>query len=248
MTHHSAPLDALDTADAAFRLLAAGPRPLGLHASRLAPGLPDRLVPVTELRVLLLHPATSGAARNAVWAELVRRARAGGGDPAWTVALCGIALPGLRRAAGALAAGYRGDPADLQAEVLTGFLAELRTLDLDRLEAVPLASRLCWAARRAGEHLAFADAAWAARRADLDDQGDPPDMPWGHPDLVLARAVRRGVLTAAQAELIGRNRLEGVPLSQIAAETGTSHSALCNRRKRAETAIAAAIAAGELTE
>jgi hypothetical protein len=113
---------------------------------------------------------------------------------------------------------------------------------------VPLASRLCWAARRAGEHLAFADAAWAARRADLDDQADAPDLPWGHPDLVLARAVRRGVLTAGQAELIGRNRLEGVPLSQIAAETGTSHSALCNRRKRAETAIAAAIAAGELTE
>ena len=113
---------------------------------------------------------------------------------------------------------------------------------------MPLASRLCWAARRAGEQLAFADAAWAARRSDLDDRGDAPDLPWGHPDLVLAAAVRRGVLTAGQAELIGRNRLEGVPLSQIAAETGTSHSALCNRRKRAETAIAAAIAAGELTE
>jgi hypothetical protein len=246
MTHHSAPLDALDTADAAFRLLAAGPRPLGLHASRLAPGLPDRLVPVTELRVLLLHPATGPAARNAVWADLVRRARAG--DPAWTVALAGIAMPGLRRAVASIAPAYRGDPADLQSEVLAGFLAAMRALDLDELEEVPLASRLCWAARRAGEHLAFADAAWAARRADLDDQGDTPDLPRGHPDLVLARAVRRGVLTAAQAELIGRSRLEGVPLSQIAAETGTSHSALCNRRKRAETAIAAAIAAGELTE
>jgi hypothetical protein len=246
MSHHLAPLDALDAADAAFRLLAAGPRPLGLHASRLAPGLPDRLVPVTELRVLLLHPATGPAARNAVWAELVRRARAG--DPAWTVALAGIAMPGLRRAVASLAPAYRGDAADLQAEVLAGFLAAMRALDLDELEEVPLASRLCWAARRAGEQLAVADAAWAARRSDLDDQGDAPDLPWGHPDLVLARAVRHGVLSAGQAGLIGRNRLEGVPLSQIAAETGTSHSALCNRRKRAETAIAAAIAAGELTE
>src|SRR5439155_15902321 len=112
MSHRPAPLDALDAADAAFRLLAAGPRPLGLHASRLAPGLPDRLVPVTELRVLLLHPATGPAARNAVWAELVRRARAG--DPAWTVALAGIAMPGLRRAVASLAPAYRGDPADLQ--------------------------------------------------------------------------------------------------------------------------------------
>ena len=71
-------------------------------------------------------------------------------------------------------------------------------------------------------------------------------MPWGHPDFVLAAAVTRGVLSRAQAALIGRNRLEGVPLSRIAAETGISHSALCNRRKRAEKALAAAIAAGQL--
>ena len=55
------PLDALDAVDAAFRLLTAGPQPLALHASRLAAGLPDRLVPLDELRVLLLHPATSAA-------------------------------------------------------------------------------------------------------------------------------------------------------------------------------------------
>jgi hypothetical protein len=239
----------LDVLDASFRLLAAGPQPLAVHASRLAAGLPDRPVPVDELRVLLLHPATSGAARNAVWAELVRRARAGGGDPAWTVALCGIALPGLRRAAGALAAGYRGDPADLQAEVLTGFLAELRTLDLDRLEAVPLASRLCWAARRAGERLARADAGWNARRRDLagHDQA-PAAAAAGHPDFTLAAAVRRGILTREQAEVIGRSRLEGVPLRVIAAETGIGHTALCNRRKRAETALAAAIADGLLED
>jgi hypothetical protein len=75
-------LGPLDSADAAFRLLAAGPRPLALSPAALAAGLPDRLVPVDELRVLLLHPATSGLAGNQVWAELVRRARPG--DPAWT--------------------------------------------------------------------------------------------------------------------------------------------------------------------
>jgi len=241
MDDHSAPLDSLD---AAFRLLTAGPRPLALHASQLAPGLPDRPVPVGELRVLLLHPATSSAARNAVWAELVRRARSG--DPAWTVALAGIALPGLRRATAVLTAAYRGDPFDLQAEVLTGFLTEMRALDLDDLESVPLASRLCWAARRAGEKLARADAGWAARRTGLDGRDRAPALPWGHPDFVLAAAVRKGILTPGQAELIGRSRLEGTPLRVIAAETGTSHPALCNRRKRAEQAIAAAIADGLL--
>lgn len=245
MDDHCAPLDVLD---AAFRLLAAGPEPLAVHASRLAAGLPDRPVRLDELRVLLLHPATSTSARNAVWAELVRRARAGGGDPAWTVALCGIALPGLRRAAATLAAGYRGEAADLQAEVLTGFLAELAALDLEHLEAVPLASRLCWAARRAGEKAARASAGWNARRRDLDGHDNASAAAAGHPDFVLAAAVRNRILTPAQAELIGRSRLEGVPLRVIAAETGTSHSALCNRRKRAETTLAAAIADGLLDD
>jgi hypothetical protein len=238
------PLDALDAVDAAFRLLTAGPAPLTVHASQLSAGLPGRLVPLDELRVLLLHPATSAQARNKVWAELVRRARAG--DPAWMIGLTGIALPGLRRAVASLTAAYRGDPADLQSEVLTGFLAAVRGLDLDDLEQVPLASRLCWAAWRAGRALAWADADYARRRRDLDDQGDSPQLPWGHPDFVLAAAVRQGILTRAQAELIGRNRLEAVPLSQIAAETGISHAALCNRRKRAEKAPTDAIRNGFL--
>jgi len=242
MDDHLAAPEPFDAAETAFRLLCSGPQPLALHASRVAAGLPDRPVPLDELRVVLLHPATRSRARNQVWAELVRRARTG--DPAWVVGLAGVALPGLRRAAGSLAASWHGDRADLQAEVLTGFLAAVRALDPADLESVPLASRLCWAAWRAGRALAFADAAWSARRRDLDDRGGAPALPWGHPDLVLAAAVREGILTPAQAALIGRNRLEGVPLSQIAAETGISHSALCNRRKKAEKAITNAIRNG----
>ena len=114
-----------------------------------------------------------------MWAKLARPARCGG--PAWVIGLAGIALPGLRRAVASLTAAYRGDPADLQAEVLTGFLAALRGLDLDDLDSVPLASRLCWAAWRAGKALAYADASYASRRRDLDDQGDAPVPAVGHP-------------------------------------------------------------------
>jgi hypothetical protein len=99
-----------------------------------------------------------------------------------------VTMPGLRRATASLAAAYHGQAADLEGEVLTGFLAALRALDLDDLDRVPLASRLCWAAWRAGRAAACADAA-----------------------------------------LIGRNRLEHVPLARIAAETGISHTALCRR-------------------
>ena len=232
----------LDAAEAAFRTLTTGPRPLAVNPGRLAAGLPDRLMPLGELRALLLHPATGPAARNRVWAELVRRARAG--DPAWVVGLAGVAMPGLRRAAASLSAAWRGDTEDLQAEILAGFLAALRALDLDDLDRVPLASRLCWAAWRAGQKHASASAAWASRRRELDSSGAGPALPWGHPDFVLAAAVRAKVITAAEAELIGRNRLEGVPLAKIVAELGISHPALCNRRKRAEKAITDAIAGG----
>ena len=242
MDDHSAAPEPFDAADAAFRLLCAGPQPLALHAAKVAAGLPDRPVPLDELRVLLLHPSTSARARNQVWAELRSGVPAGregarAGDPAWIIGLAGIAMPGLRRAVGSLAAAYRGDPADLQSEVLTGFLAAVRALDPDDLESVPLASRLCWAAWRAGQEHAYADAGWASRRRDLAEWRDGPD-------LVLAAAVRHGILTRDQAALIGRNRLEGVPLSQIAAETGISQSALCNRRKKAEKAITDAIVNG----
>ena len=236
-----------DAADAAFRLLCAGPQPLALHAAKVAAGLPDRPVPLDELRVLLLHPATSARARNQVWAELVRRARAG--DPAWTVGLAGIAMPGLRRAAGSLAAAYRGDPADLQAEILTGFLAAVRALDPDDLEAVPLASRLVLGrvAGRAGSTPTPTPAGPPAA-ATSPGGATARTCPGATPTWSSPPPSASGILTRGQAELIGRNRLEGVPLSQIAAETGISHSALCNRRKKAEKAITDAITSGFLAD
>jgi len=234
------PLEALA---GAFRLLVTGPHPLALRPGRLAPGLPDRPVPLDELTVLLLHPSVSTAARNKVWAELVRRARPG--SPAWTIGLTGVALPGLTRAVASLAAAYRGDPGDLEAEVLAGFLA-LRALDLDELDNIPLASRLTWAGYRAGRALAYSDATWAARHRDLDESCRAPARPSGHPDFVLAAAVRRGVITAADAHLIGASRLEGIPLSRLAVETGSRHDSLCRRRAKAEKRLTRALLAGDL--
>jgi hypothetical protein len=65
------------------------PQPLALHAGRLAPGLPDRPVPLDEMTVLLLQPSVSTAARKKVWAELVRRTRSGS-PPVQPVAAAGL--------------------------------------------------------------------------------------------------------------------------------------------------------------
>jgi hypothetical protein len=84
-----------DTLEKTFDLLVTGPNPLALDGTSLD-GLPDRAIPLGELKAMLLHPSVSFDVRDAVVDELVARSRAKGG--AWTVGLAGVLLPGLRRA------------------------------------------------------------------------------------------------------------------------------------------------------
>ena len=63
---------------------------------------------------------------------------------------------------------------------------------------------------------------------------------------MLAAAVRSGIITAADADLIGASRLEGIPLSRLAAETGSRHDSLCRRRAKAEKRLTRALLAGEM--
>src|SRR5579875_1632352 len=84
-----------DTLEKAFDLLVSGPRPLALDGTGIA-GLPDRPIPLDELKARLLHPSTPFPARDVIVGELVSRAKAQGG--AWTIGVAGVLLPGLRRA------------------------------------------------------------------------------------------------------------------------------------------------------
>src|SRR5207248_2849452 len=109
-----------------FRLAGAGPSPLSVDGRRLGHGLPRRRIPLPELASILMHPSTSYPASDEAWRLLVTQARAG--QAGWVVGAVGVALPGLRHAAHRLSRTFAGDA---QAEVLTGFLAALPTIDLD---------------------------------------------------------------------------------------------------------------------
>jgi hypothetical protein len=227
----------LDTLGRAFTLLATGPDPLALDGREL-PGLPDQMIPLNRLKRVLLNRATSQVARDAAWRVLVLAARSG--NPAWVVGACGVALPGLRRTAGDIAKGYRGDTTDLDAEILAACLAALHTVDIDR---PGIANRLIWSARRAGQR-----ARWTAERLVLCEVSRPvsaaPPQPWGHPDLVLADAVAKGVLSPVAAELIGATRLEHLTLAQAADRLGIGVQAAKKMRQRAEARLARKIAQG----
>jgi len=229
----------LDAAEHAFTLLIKRPTPMAFDG-RDFDGLPDQILPLEDLRRLLLAPATAEHVRDAVWRELVTRARRGG--PAWVVCAVNMALPGLRATAGQLTAGWHGDTADLDSELLTGFLCRLKTVDLD---APRICGRLIEAGLRAARKARDQEADTHLIRANAAGP-IAPIQPWDHPELVLARAVAAGVIKAEEANLIAATRLGETTLARAAELLGRPPSTLGSKRARAERKLAAAIADGDL--
>jgi transposase-like protein len=233
------PASPLDAAQRAFDLLTCPPAPLAFDGRGFG-GLPDRILPLDELKKILIGDATARAERDAVWQEVVVRARRDG--PAWVVAAAGLAMPGLRRAAGRLSAGWRGDTADLDGELLAGFVDRLHSLDLDGPRVcgrlIDAGARAVKRARARVEDLdvIHVDIAWSL----------PPAQPWDHPDWVLARAVAAAVIDRDDHLLISATRLDDQPLHQIADHLGVNVTVAAAWRRQAEHRLAAAIADGEL--
>jgi hypothetical protein len=200
--------------------------------------LPAGRMLLRPLRDLLLRPDTSRATRDAVWRELIRRARADRGT--WVVMALGMAMPGLRREVRALLVDFSGDRDDLESAVAEGFVTALYRVD----PAEPwLCSRLVRAGRKAGVKQAYQDA--AAQGASWSEFAScAPRAPWGHPDFVLVDAIRAGVLSRQEAWLIGVTRLEHVPVAEVAALTGERSNTVVVRRHRAEHRVQQAIADG----
>ncbi|MBL7496184.1 hypothetical protein I6A84_21725 [Frankia sp. CNm7] len=224
----------LTTVRDCFALLVAGPEPLAVDGSPFL-GLPDRLVPLDELRDRLMASRCPQSTRDTAWALVIRRSREHGS--AWTVGCAGMALPALASVAGRLSRYSAADPFDVHAEVLAGFLAAVTTarLDLPRIMV-----RLRWAAYRAG--LAVVTQAREGPRPDsdlFDARGHVGESGTGHPDLVLVRAVADGVLTPAEVDLIGATRLDRVTVAAWAADRGTSARAAYVLRSRAEARLVA---------
>jgi hypothetical protein len=162
---------------------------------------------------------------------LLRRAKREGG--AWTVGLCGVVLPGLRRAAVPLSKALPGRVLDLEAEMLAALVETIRTLPA---KADRLAARLVWPAVRAGHRFVVQERRrreWEAPHASLE----PPLRAPQHPDLVLEAAVAAGVVTASEAELVGESRIGEVELRVLARRWGVPYDALRKRRFRAERAL-----------
>lgn len=229
----------MNAAESAFVALGRGPGSLAVQGAEISDRLPQRPIPLLELRRRLLDRSTGWQVRDAVWRELVQRARLC--DQVWTIAAVGVAWPGLRRVADRVAHSYDGDAADVDGEVLAGFLGALPTIDTSRRRIV---RRLCWSAFRAGVRFRDSDVDFVASVGAVP--AVPASRPWGHPELVLEKAVAEQVITRSEARLIASTRLDEVPLETVARKLHVPHGALVLRRFRAEHRLAEAILSGQL--
>ncbi|MFY1703035.1 hypothetical protein ACN28G_15030 [Micromonospora sp. WMMA1923] len=231
---------ALTTAETAFGLLTCQPAPLVFDA-RPVPGLPDRTMPLDELRALLVFERHDSDTTDALWRQLACQAREWGS--AWVAGAIGVALPALTHLAAKISRGQARHADDVDSEVLTGFLQALRTADL---AAPRLWLRLCWAAWRAGVTVVKGVDS-EELPLDLPSGSRSPRMPYGHPDLLLGRAAAAGLISADAAELISATRFGDALIEQLAVEQGVTAPALRMRRRRAERIVAAALVCGDLS-
>lgn len=230
----------LDQVEATLRLLCTGPAPLSVNGRRIG-GLPRRQIPIVELASVLAHPSCGQEAKRRVWRLLVTRARSG--QSAWVIAAVGVALPGLRRAASRL--GNARTRADVEADLIAGFLAAIGEVDTRRSG---VCGRLINAAHTYARSELRAQEAAASGEANFAPGSAMPPPPCGHPDVVLARAVRAGVITGVEAELIGATRMEDTTLAAWADAAGWTRKATYERRRLAEARLVAAMNAGRLSD
>lgn len=223
-----------------FRLRGQGPQPLSVNGRTLGNGLPRRPIPLTELSAILMHPSCSAEAKDVVWRRLARKARTGA--EAWQVGAVGVALPGLRKAAYRL---WLLSAGDVEATLVSHFYQALLTVDLT---APDVLTRML--------NLAFAKARSELDKREPGPSGEvqfvpasrPPAPLFNHPDFVLARAVRLGVLTVGEAETIGATYLEKVSVAEYAERIGRTYWQVYRERGPAVQRLVAAIAAGVLSD
>jgi hypothetical protein len=230
----------LDDIEYRFRLLAEGPAPLSVDGRQLGHGLPRRVITLPELAAILMHPSCSYQARDTVWRRLVRNARSGA--PHWRAGAVGVALPGLRFKAHLLSKLSTGD---VQAAIVEHFLRALDTVDTVRPGVI--GNLLNAAFSKARADLRESEPAASGAVTFAPGSAVPP-APHGHPDLVLAKAVRTGVLTRDEADLIGVTYLEDVTLTEYAERTGQPRWNLYKRRAAAVARLKAAIDCGDLSD
>lgn len=181
--------------------------------------------------VRYLGPSTPAARKDEALCALLRRARE---DPLAARLILQTLLPGLKRRVGlVLIDAHERD--ELWSAVLYRAWRRIRGYPIGRLPH-HVAANLALSAVRDGLRMLEKERD-PARRTTADESGPEPlerDPCESDIDALLGRAVHDGAITKAEAELIVRTRIDGVPLVRYASAKGRGYDALRIARQRAE--------------
>ncbi|WP_017626855.1 hypothetical protein [Nocardiopsis chromatogenes] len=228
------PTTPFSTLQNALALLLEGTGPPGSELAELI-GMPPHDLSAAAATQQLLKADRPTA--DKVWRGIVTRAREG--DPAWTVIAVGLALPGLAAARRRLCRDLPEEAADVEAEMLTAFLAELKTIPPATQALCP---KLIYAARKAGQRHRDRVLRNRHRTTDFEEENVLAPLPSSDgPVTLLGAHVRNGILTHAEADLIARTRLENTSLTRAADDMGLTYITARRCRQRAQARIVEAL-------
>lgn len=245
--HHTGTPSPFTLLERTFRELCRGPRPLALPSRLVHPAIAtterSRGIPLDHVRAALRAAGPNSQLARRVWPELLRRAQAPRGH-AWLVAAAALAVPSLRRVKSRRRWGGLVELADLEQEMLWGFVRELRLVDAAdpaafnclRRAADLAAYHLLRQAKQHRRNIVPVDPATLAR---LEEASSPPSWDTG----LLERAIAARVIDDADAELIATSRIDRVPVRRIVEGSQSRIRAAYRRRAAAEQRLADAIRA-----
>lgn len=173
-------------------------------------------VRVVDLQVLANRlPRLDRANSDLVWSMVIDHARAKG--PEWTTVATGLALKHLWSVVNRVSRGrpFGSRREEVEAEVITAWIAELRQVDTTRPDIV---GRMWAAAYRAGQRWRY-----AAERDLAQLTGTPVSAAHvdkgRHPEVPLITAVAAGLITPVEAELIAATGSDGTPCGRCPANS-----------------------------
>jgi hypothetical protein len=222
----------LDAVEYAFNRLAADPDTPRVRTV-------EGRLPLAVVRSILADPATPGPVADVIWRTLVGRARGDGGT--WLLAAVGCALPRIRSGIWHATRDRQVERDEATQAALAAFTDALLTLEPIPIESVldELVRSAHNAAQTVADRVARDRIAHRSLSASI-----PPPLPAGHVDFVLADLIRSGVISREEAELIGRHRIEGTSLRQLADQTGDYPVRLSRVLREAEKRVVHALAGG----
>ncbi|CAL9329871.1 hypothetical protein SUDANB121_00059 [Nocardiopsis dassonvillei] len=217
------------------------PAHLTLTGSTVHPWLQERIYALYELRDVLMDVDTPHEVKDEVLRHTIRRARL---SQDWMVGALGLCMPAFRSTARRTCRGLSSDGVDtVESAILSEAVHQIRTINIDY-------ARLAWYLTRPVHRTALSTRRRekeAPRPAGAASEQEAPDPGvQGSAELLLVAAMRVGVLSRSEANLIARTRLENIPLAEVAGELGVSYPAVAKRRERAEARLVAAVHAGEV--